>query len=82
MCQVRYVQCLQPVAVHYKRIPELNRNPARIIQIRCADGRGNFGREGIIEVDDHEGFVGKDVSKCSRDGDAMRTGEDAVRIER
>src|SRR5258708_37947487 len=82
MRQVCYVQCLQPVAVHHKRIPELDRNPAGIIQIRCADSRGNFWREGIIEVDDNKRFVSEDISKCSGDSDAMRAGQDTARIER
>jgi len=82
MREVRYVQRLQPVAVHHKRIPELNCNPARIIQIRCADGRGNFRGEGIIEVDDDERFVCENVGKCSSDSDSASASKHAAGIER
>src|SRR5713226_9538468 len=63
-------------------VTELDGNAAGIVELRSADCRGNFGREGIIEVDDNKRFVSEDISKCSGDSDSMRAGQDAARIER
>ena len=53
----------------------------RIIERLGANDRSDARSERIIEIDDDERFVSKDVSVTTRDGNAAGAGEDAIGIE-
>src|SRR5215469_4600610 len=81
MCEVGDVENLHSLSIDEECITELDGDGAWIVQFRAGDRGGNLGSERIVEVDDDEGLIGKNVSKCSGDGDAASAGEGPFWIE-
>ena len=81
MSEVGDVEGLQAVAVYDERAAELDSDAARIFEVGSADGGGDFRFERVVQIDDDEILVGKDVGEGSCDGDAAGAGEEAVGIE-
>ena len=80
--QRRHVEHLEALPVGNERIPELDRDAARIVQMRCADLGGDLRRRRIVDVDDNEPTRREDVHVVPGEDDAPRACEHAVRIER
>ena len=79
--EVGYVQNFEAVAIGDEGVAELHGDAAGIVERGRADGGGDPRRERIVEVNNHERFVRKDIGVRAGDGDAVSAGEDAGGIE-
>src|SRR5262249_44216422 len=75
------IEDLHAFFVHYKCIAELDDHTLRTLELRLADDGLNFRFQRIVEIDDNQSFIAKNVCVGSGDGDAARAAENAVGIE-
>jgi len=65
MRELGYVEHLHSESIDDKRVTELHGDPARIVECRRSEGRGDFWRKGILQIDDDQIMSGQDVGKNS-----------------